>query len=83
MNCAEQFRVMAFAQLTWRESLRDIAVTLSANASKLYPTCSSPLSKRSFNSIPDGHPNSPTCGHLKFPHPVMGLGWVKSYRLTT
>ena len=36
MNCAEQFRVMAFAQLTWRESLRDIEVTLSANASKLY-----------------------------------------------
>ncbi len=22
LNCAEQFRVMAFAQLTWRESLR-------------------------------------------------------------
>jgi Transposase DDE domain. len=36
MNCAEQFRIMAFAQLTWRESLRDIEVTLSANASKLY-----------------------------------------------
>ena len=36
MNCAEQFRVMAFAQLTWRESLRDIEVTLSANAGKLY-----------------------------------------------
>jgi len=36
MNCAEQFRVMAFAQLTWRESLRDIEVTLGANASKLY-----------------------------------------------
>jgi hypothetical protein len=36
MTCAEQFRVMAFAQLTWRESLRDIEVTLSANASKLY-----------------------------------------------
>lgn len=35
-NCAEQFRVMAFAQLTWRESLRDIEVTLGANASKLY-----------------------------------------------
>jgi len=35
-NCAEQFRVMAFAQLTWRESLRDIEVTLSANRSKLY-----------------------------------------------
>ena len=36
MTCAEQFRVMAFSQLTWRESLRDIEVTLAANASKLY-----------------------------------------------
>jgi Transposase DDE domain/Domain of unknown function (DUF4372) len=36
LSCAEQFRVMAFAQLTWRESLRDIEVTLSANAHKLY-----------------------------------------------
>jgi hypothetical protein len=36
MSCADQFRVMAFAQLTWRESLRDIEVTLGANASKLY-----------------------------------------------
>ncbi len=36
MNGAEQLRVMAFAQLTWRESLRDIEVTLGANASKLY-----------------------------------------------
>lgn len=25
-SCAKQFRVMAFAQLTWRESLRDIEV---------------------------------------------------------
>ena len=36
LTCAEQFRVMAFAQLTWRESLRDIEVTLTANSSKLY-----------------------------------------------
>jgi hypothetical protein len=36
LNCAEQFRVLAFAQLTWRESLRDIEVCLSAQASKLY-----------------------------------------------
>ena len=36
MNCAEQFRVMAFAQLTWRESLRDIEVTLAANSHKRY-----------------------------------------------
>jgi len=36
MNCAEQFRVMAFAQLTWRESLRDIEITLAANRNRLY-----------------------------------------------
>lgn len=24
LSCAEQFRAMAFAQWTWRESLRDI-----------------------------------------------------------
>ena len=36
LSCAEQFRVMAFAQLTWRESLRDIEVTLGANSHKLY-----------------------------------------------
>jgi hypothetical protein len=31
----EHFRIMAYAQLTWRESLRDIEVTLGANAAKL------------------------------------------------
>ncbi len=36
LSCAEQFRAMAFAQLTWRESLRDIEVSLSANTTKLY-----------------------------------------------
>ena len=36
LNCAEQFRTLAFAQLTWRESLRDIEACLSAQASKLY-----------------------------------------------
>lgn len=34
--CTEQFRAMAFAQLTYRESLRDIEVCLSAQAAKLY-----------------------------------------------
>ncbi len=24
-------------------------------------------------SHPDGHPNSPTCGHLKLPHPERGV----------
>jgi len=36
LSCAEQFRAMAFAQLTWRESLRDIEISLCANVSKLY-----------------------------------------------
>jgi len=36
LSCAGQFRAMAFAQLTWRESLRDIEASLSANAAKLY-----------------------------------------------
>jgi Domain of unknown function (DUF4372) len=36
LSCAEQFRAVAFAQLIWRESLRDIEVSLSANAIKLY-----------------------------------------------
>lgn len=36
LNCVELFRVMLFAQLTYRESLRDIDVCLVANAKKLY-----------------------------------------------
>ncbi len=36
LNCTEQFRAMAFAQLTYRESLRDIETCLLANQSKLY-----------------------------------------------
>lgn len=36
LRCTEQFRAMAFAQLTYRESLRDIEVCLSAQVSKLY-----------------------------------------------
>ena len=35
LSCVERFRAMAFAQLTWRESLRDSEASLSANASKL------------------------------------------------
>ena len=36
LSAAERFRVIAFAQLTWRESLRDIEASLGANPSKLY-----------------------------------------------
>jgi hypothetical protein len=36
LGCADLFRIMAFSQLTWRESLRDIEVCLEANHSKLF-----------------------------------------------
>jgi Domain of unknown function (DUF4372)/Transposase DDE domain len=36
LTCAEQYRAMAFAQLTYRESLRDIETCLSAQSAKLY-----------------------------------------------
>jgi hypothetical protein len=36
LSCTEQFRAMAFAQLTYRESLRDIEACLSAQPAKLY-----------------------------------------------
>ena len=35
-RCTDQYRCMAFAQLTYRASLRDIEVCLRAQSSKLY-----------------------------------------------
>ena len=35
-SCLDQFRNLAFAQLTWRESLRDIEACLRTQSSKLY-----------------------------------------------
>jgi len=35
-SCLDQFRVMAFAQLTYRESLRDIEACLRSQSKKLY-----------------------------------------------
>jgi len=34
--CTEQFRALAFVQLTWRESLRDLEACLAAHPNKLY-----------------------------------------------
>ena len=36
LSCTEQYRALAFAQLTYRESLRDIEASLSAQPAKLY-----------------------------------------------
>jgi hypothetical protein len=35
-SCQDQYRCMAFAQLTYRESLRDIQACLNAQSNKLY-----------------------------------------------
>jgi Domain of unknown function (DUF4372) len=55
LPCAAQFRVMAFAQITYRESLRDIEACLSAQSTKLYhiglrePVCRSTLADANQN----------------------------------
>ena len=36
LSCADLFRILAFSQLTWRESLRDIEACLAANRTKLF-----------------------------------------------
>jgi len=36
LRCTEHFRIMAFAQITYRESLRDIEACLGSQPSKLY-----------------------------------------------
>jgi hypothetical protein len=36
LGCADLFCIMAFSQLTWRESLRDIEVCLQAHQAKLF-----------------------------------------------
>src|ERR1700742_5059717 len=47
LSCGEQYRAMAFAQLTYRESLRDIETCLSVQATKLYHMGFSELVRRS------------------------------------
>jgi hypothetical protein len=46
-TCWEQFIVMAFAQLTYRESLRDIESCLEAVSNKLYHSGVKSLIKKS------------------------------------
>ena len=57
LSCAEQFRAMAFAQLTWREGLRDIEASLLANASKLYAMGFRPAVRRSTLADANGFRN--------------------------
>jgi len=60
LGCADLFRVMVFAQLTWRESLRDIEACLAANRNKLFhmgmkaPPARSTLSDAAAHLKPGG-----------------------------
>ena len=48
-SCWEQFLTMAFAQLTFRESLRDIEACLRASPTKLYHSgIRSPISRNTL-----------------------------------
>jgi len=47
LTCWEQFLAMSFAQLTYRESLRDIEVSLAVHRRKLYHSGFRSLVKRS------------------------------------
>src|SRR5258708_13104623 len=65
--CAEQYRAMAFAQLTYRESLRDIEVCLSAQASKLYHMGFRQPVRRSTLAAANETPHSPISPHPAHP----------------
>jgi hypothetical protein len=64
MTCADQFRVLAFAQLTYRESPRDIEVRLSAQAAKLYHMGFRHEIKRS--TLADANETRDWCIHAEF-----------------
>ena len=55
LSCWEQFLALAFAQLTYRESLRDIEVCLAAHQSKLYHSgCRAPLKRSTLADASEG-----------------------------
>jgi hypothetical protein len=53
LSSAELFRILAFSQLTWCESLRDIEACLAANSSKLFHIglCSAPVRSRLADAL--------------------------------
>jgi hypothetical protein len=70
LTCADQFRVMAFAQLTYRESLRDIEACLSAQSSKFYHMGFSKEIKRS--TLADANKSRDWRIHEEFAqHPIL------------
>jgi len=64
LTCWDQFLVMAFAQLTYRESLRDIAVCLNSRRSKLYHSGLSHIVKKSTLAEANENRNWKIYAHL-------------------
>ena len=76
-SCFDQFLCMAFAQLTYRESLRDIEVCLAAQHGKLYHSGFRSAVKRSTlaeaNEQRDGRNRDVGCGSCV-------ARWIRNYR---
>jgi hypothetical protein len=76
LPCSEHFRVMAYAQLTWRESLRDIEVTLGANHTKLYAMGLRQAVRRSTLADANERRNGDRSGRTNTTfHAVLNRGW--------
>ena len=77
-TCMDQFLTMAFAQLTYRESLRDIEVNLRAQAKRLYHMglrCKTV----SRNTLSNANATRPWQIYADFAqHPPIRLSWWKS-----
>jgi transposase len=70
-SCWDQFLTMAFAQLTYRESLRDIEVSLSAQRRKLYHAGFSGPVKRS--TLADANERRDWRIYRDFAHSLIGI----------
>lgn len=70
-SCLEQFRVMAFAQLTYRESLRDTVTCLRAQHSKLYRM--GIRSKVAKSTLADANENRDWRIFADFAHHLIGV----------
>ena len=60
-SCLDQYLCLAFAQLTWRESLRDIEACLRVQSSKLYHLgFRSAIARNTFKACRQHKPRWPT-----------------------
>ncbi len=76
-TCLDQFRAMAFAQLTYRESLRDIEACLRAQDSKLYHM--GIRAKISRSTLADANENRNWCIYADLAHSLIPVA-RKLYR---